>query len=159
MTPWDVIGALWMAEYDSAVQRCRRSGVGSDSEDVVMDCFLRLAADELSPDVNPAHALNVKLMGAIIDYRRHRSVVDALGSPAPVEHIHGGGFPAPDSFLASTLDEALYEQPRQYAQAFILLTIRGASPEEAACLLGINRATVYRWADAVASDIARRLTP
>lgn len=158
MTPWDAIGDLWMAEYDSAVQRCRREGLGGDSEDVVMDCFLRLA--DAGPLDEPVHALAAALTNAIKDARKHRDVLDRLGllSPGSPDHLHGR-LPAPDSFLASTLDEALREQPRQYAQAFILLALRGCSPDEAANLLSVNRATAYRWADAVASDLARRLTP
>lgn len=165
MTPFDLIGDLWLEEYDATVRQIRRLGVVADAEDVTTEVFLELASLIAAgrQDSDPEglrHALRIRAAARARDAHRAAGATERLvaslqdiAAPGPVPA------PRPDSFLASTLDEALREQPRLLAQAFIAVVLRGASADEVAGLLNVHRATVYRWVDDVADDIARRLTP
>lgn len=165
MTPFDVIGDLWLAEYEATVKQIHRSGIAADAEDVATEVFLELA-DRITAGVQSTDpeellkSLRVTASRRAKDAHREASQVERLLAalsdllpPAPI------AAPRPDSFMASSVNDVLHELPRLHAQTFILAVLRGCSAYETAILIGVHRDTVYRWIDSASTELQRRLTP
>lgn len=163
MTPFDLIGELWLDEYDDIVTRVRRLGIAADAEDVATEVFLELAdmikAGHQSTEPTELRSslrtrAYARAMNAHEAADRTERLLAALCDTLPPGHTAA---PRPDSFVASTVNDVLYELPRLHAQTFILAVLRGCSADETATLTGVARRTVYRWVMDIGDTLQREL--
>ena len=163
MTPFDLIGDLWLSEYDATVKLIRGMGLAADAEDVATECFLELAnmiAGGMQSTDPEALRQSLRMRATFRARNAHTragAVERLIASLKEVEVVKSFAPPI-DEFLPSVLDAQLRDQPLRRAQAFILVILRGCDVTEAARILGLSRPTIYAWVDDVSGDIRERIT-
>lgn len=164
MTPFDLIGDLWLDQYEPTVKLIRGMGLAGDAEDVATECFLELAnmiaGGKQSTDPG---ALRESLRARAIfrarnAHERAGAVERLIASLKEVEIVKSFALPT-DEFLPSVLDSQLRDQPLRRAQAWILVILRGCDVTEAASIMGLSRPTIYAWVDDVSGELRERITP
>lgn len=143
---------LWLQERPRLEAQLRTRMSRADAQDVADEAFARLKGTDPSPGQLWQTAWHVEQ-----ELRRRHSRDTYLEEQAGI--LSGRAIPSIDTaILRADFDRAFRALPREQAEAFALVELRGLTQLEAADVLGVSQPTVHRRCEAARSRLKEALS-